>query len=207
MDQDLDMKPRRFNSVTLFPSKYAIVTPQSSRELREILINNSNCDIPRKIPAVGSKLKEQLNMEISKALLYKRGMKTVHNNYRHLLICESGYTIEMIPNSRWLATKQKFEKHHKNYKNSMKYCCITAWDNCNTGIKYRMLQHVPGYDQLSIGAQGSDDVFNGALASADSFDIVYSYHLELQDAFTKCYKKYLQKIHMELYICPCPTKL
>ena len=62
---------------------------------------------------------------------------------------------------------------------------MTAWENCNTGIKSRMLKHVLGYDQLSIGgcisvgALGSDGVFDSALVSADSFGIVYSYHLEL----------------------------
>ena len=72
-------------------SGYTIVTPKSAHE-RKIVINNSNCDISRKIRAIGTKyafdnvgfgddisvymhkylchseLKEQLNMEISKGL-------------------------------------------------------------------------------------------------------------------------------------------
>ena len=218
MNQDWDMKARqRFNSAALFfgmPSRYTIVTPKSAHELRKILINNSNCDIQRKIPSVGSELKEQLNLEISKALSNKGSMK-IHN-YRHLLICESGCSIEMIYNLTWLATKQKFKKHDQNYKNSMKYCRMTAWENCNTGIKSRMLKHVLGYDQLSIGgcisvgarALGSDGVFDSALVSADSFGIVYSYHLELECAIllkqnvTKniCKKFIMQQLKIWNYI-------
>ena len=115
-------------------------------------------------------------MEISKALLNKHGIK-IDNNNRYSLICESGCTIEIIYNLN---------------KNSMKSCGMIVWENCNTGIKYRMLKHVPGYDQLSIGGcisvgvQRRDDVFN-------SFGIVFSYHLELQDAyFSKSKRKYYQ---------------
>ena len=232
MDQDWDMK-QRFNIVTLFYGMSSRYTDVTSNSPDEILINNRNCDIPRKILAVGSELKEQLNIEISKALLTKRGMK-IHNNYRHLLIYESGCVIEMIHNLTCLATKQKFQKYDNNYKNSMKYCGMTVGKNSNTGIKYRMLKHVTGDDELSIGgclsagAQGRDDVFNSALVSVDSFDIKYSYHLELHDecfvklkhklmsfdAFKiKYYKKHLHKIHngaienMELYICTYLTKL
>ena len=172
--------------------------------------------------AVGTRyeLKEQLNMEISRALSNKRDMK-IDNNNRHLFVCESRCTIERIDNLTWIGTKQKFK--NSNYKNSIKYYRMTVWGNCDTWIKYHMLKHVPGYesyDQLSIGgcisvgAQGTDDVF-------DSLGIVYSYYLEFQDAYfvkskhkTKYYncKKYLQKIHnatienMELYIRPYPSK-
>ena len=174
MDQDRKQR-QRFGNVTLFDgmaSRYTIVTSKSVHELREMSINNSNCDIRRQMRGVETKyeLKEQVNMEIPKVLSNKRDIK-IQNNNRHLLICESECTIEM------------------------------------TGIKYRMLKHVRGYDQLSIGrciavgAQGSNDLFNSALTSAHSFGIVYSYQ-------TKYYKKYLQKIHnMELYIRPYPTKL
>ena len=226
IDQD---KPRqRFNNVTLFDGMsngytVAIVTPKSAHKLRETITNNSHCDIPRKMRAVVTRyeLKKQVNTEILKVLSNKRGME-IENNNRHLLICESGYTIERIDNLTWLATKQEFKNHDKNYKNSMKYCRMTVWEfeNCDTCIKYHMLKHVPSYDELSIGgcisvgAQGTDDVF-------DSLGIVYSYYLEFQDAYfvkskhkTKYYncKKYLQKIHnatienMELYIRPYPSK-
>ena len=187
-DGDMNKQRQRFNNVTLFDgmsSGYTvvIVTPKLVCKLREIIINNSHCDILREMRAVGTRyeLKEQLNTEISKALSNKRGVKRDNNNI-HLLICESGYTIERIDNLVWLAIKQKFKNHHKNYKNSMKYSRMTVWENCDTCIKYHMLKHVPGYDQLSIGGcisvgnQGTDDVF-------DSFGIVYSYYLEFQDAY------------------------
>ena len=139
------------------PSGYRNVTPKSAHEIRGIMINNSNCDIPRKIHAIGTKyafddvrfcdgilvdmhqylcrseLKEQLNMEISDRLLNKRCMK-IHNNDRHLLICESGCTLEMIHNVTWCATKQK----SKNSKNNIKYRRMIVWENSNKGIEYRM---------------------------------------------------------------------
>ena len=161
MDQDCDMIKlrQRFNHVILF---------QEMRSGYTIVINISNCNIPPKIRAVGTKyeLKKQLNMEISKALVNKRGTK-IDNNNRHLLIYESVCTIEMIHNSN---------------KNSMKSCRMIVWENCNTSFKYPMLKYVPAYDQLSIGGcisvgiQRSDDVFN-------SFGIVFSYYLELIDAY------------------------
>ena len=170
-----------------------VVDGMSSRYT--IVINTSNCDISRKIRAVETRneLQEQLNMEISKVLLNKRGI-IIDNNNRHLLICRiivwencnTGVTYGML-------------KHAPGY------------DQLS----------IDGF--ISVGAQRSDDVFNSfGIAYAYYLELQDAYFFKSKrklmssDTFkTKYYdcRKYLQNIHngtienMKLYIRQYHPKL